>query len=172
MPNLRRNTTSKRQHRLPRKSRGQALVELALLGLFLGMLLAAAVDLGRAYFTAVVVTNMAGEGAAYASLNPEKDLNAVGTNCTMFPVLPNKNIQDRARRVATERGLIIREPSQADIAITPACTSRCVGTPITVKVTYRLNDLFLPALLGINSITISKSASQLIMEDVEGASCP
>jgi hypothetical protein len=142
------------------------------MGLFLGLLLAAVVDLGRAYFTAVVVTNMAGEGAAYAALNPEKDLGLVGTACSTNPVLPNKNIQDRARRVAAERGLIIREPDQADISVTPTCPSRCAGTPITVKVTYRLTDLFLPSILGIKSLTISKSASQLIMEDVDGASCP
>ena len=41
-------------------------IMLVFYGVMLGMLLAGAVDLGRAYYTAVVVTNMAGEGAAYA----------------------------------------------------------------------------------------------------------
>src|SRR6476660_9764989 len=76
------------------KWRGQALVEFALMGLILGMLLASAVDMGRAYYTAVVVTNMAGEGASYAALNPEKDINysqpsnpPAATDCSEFPII-------------------------------------------------------------------------------------
>ena len=51
-----------------RKKKGQALVEFALVGVFLALLLAAAVDLGRVFYTGVIVVNMAGEGAAYAAL--------------------------------------------------------------------------------------------------------
>src|SRR3954470_24268539 len=85
--------------------RGQAIVEMALMGTLLGMLLAGAVDLGRAYYTAVVVTNMAGEGAAYAAINPDKDLTypTAGT-CSQFSITTPQNIQDRAKFVAKERG--------------------------------------------------------------------
>src|SRR6476619_2076275 len=100
-----------------RRGRGQALVELAVMGLLLGMLLAAAVDMGRAYYTAVVVTNMAGEGAAYGALNPEKDINysqpsnpPASTDCSEFPIINTyEYIQERVRQVAISRGLVIHQ---------------------------------------------------------------
>jgi hypothetical protein len=84
----------------------------------------------------------------------------------------NQNIQDRARRVATDRGLIIRQPSQADIVVTPpACRDRCPGVQLKVTVTYRMDDLFLPSLLGMNSITIKKSATQMVRTAAHEESC-
>src|SRR5690348_3032557 len=83
--------------RAPRgRATGQAIVEMALMGTLLGMLLAGAVDLGRAYYTAVVVTNMAGEGAAYAAIYPGNDLTypTHGT-CSQFDVTAPQDIQDR-----------------------------------------------------------------------------
>src|SRR6478672_9761564 len=140
--------------------RGQALVEMALMGTLLGMLLAGAVDLGRAYYTSVIVTNMAGEGAAYAALNPDRDLNSPTAGvCSQFTVQRYQNIQDRARKVASDRGLVISD-SRATVSILDSnnnasvCTSRCAGSLIKVKVTYQITDLFLPGLLGMRSITI------------------
>src|SRR4051812_28778639 len=107
--------------------RGQAIVEMALMGTLLGMLLAGAVDLGRAYYTAVVVTNMAGEGASYAAINPDNDLAypTYGT-CSQLDVIAPQDIQDRARLVARERGLVI-SPTNATITVTPDCSVRCTG---------------------------------------------
>jgi hypothetical protein len=153
------------------RSRGQAIVEMALLGTLLGMLLAVAVDLGRAYYTAIVVTNMAGEGASFAAISPDKDLvYPVHGYCSQLDVAAPQDIQDRAKLVAKERGLII-SPSNATITITPDCSLRCLGNTVTVKVTYRITDLFIPGLLGMSSITISKSASQLITRNAYAASC-
>lgn len=154
-----------------RRYRGQALIEFAVLGLFLGMLLAGAIDLGRAYYTAVVVTQMAGEGTAYAAWYPDRDSNyPTAGSCSQLPVELAKTIQDRARLVARERGLVI-DPSQATITIenedgtTSACNTRCMGTTIRVKVVYNLRDLFLPGLLGMNNIVITRHSSQLLMRD-------
>src|SRR3954452_9202121 len=141
--------------------RGQAIVEMALMGTLLGMLLAGAVDLGRAYYTAIVVTNMEGEGASFAAISPDKELGAQVPTCSQLTVTAPQDIQDRAKLVARERGLII-SPTNASIEITPDCNLRCEGNTITVKVTYQMTDLFIPGLLGIRSITIRKSASQLI----------
>ena len=153
-----------------RKARkGQALVEFALLGLLLGMLLAGALDLGRAYYTSIIVDNMAGEGAAYAALNPDRDLNyPTAGQCSQFAVVANQNIQDRAKKVANDRGLIISN-TRASVQILDAsgnastCSSRTAGSALTVKVTYQITDLFLPGLLGLNSITINKSSTQVLM---------
>jgi len=149
---------------LKRKRKGQAVVEMALGGLLLALLLAAAVDFGRAFYTAVVVENMAGEGAGYAALLPDHDANypsAYPSGCAEFPVTAGQNIQDRARQVAQDRGLIIKQPSQAAVTISPSnCLTRCATQNITVTVTYTMTDLFLPHLVGMNSITIRKSSVQ------------
>lgn len=165
-----------------RRKKGQAIVEVALAGLFLALLLAAAVDFGRAYYTAVVVTNMAAEGAAYASLNPDYDQSfPAAETCSQRGVEAYKNIQDRVRLVAKEHGLVIKLQDRDAIVTritTPgysdpgSCINRCFGRTINVSVTYRLSDLFLPRLIGMNNITISKTASQQIQRSAWGASCP
>jgi hypothetical protein len=161
------------------RRKGQALLEMALMSMFLALLLAGAVDFGRAFYTAVVVSNMAAEGAAYASLNPDRDL--VDSSCSQFPVVAYKNIQDRVRLVAAERGLVIKQQDRdaATIEITTPgysnptrCDNRCLGRSINVKVTYVINDLFLPNLLGMRNITISRSATQQIQRNAYAASCP
>jgi hypothetical protein len=74
--------------------------------------------------------------------------------------------------VAADRGLVIRQPSQADITVTPSnCISRCPGVQVKVTVTYHMNDLFLPGLLGMNSITIRKSATQMVRTAADQEAC-
>jgi Flp pilus assembly protein TadG len=157
---------------LPRpKRRGQAVAEVALLSVLLALLLAGAVDYGRAFYTSVVVTNMAGEGASYAAIYPDQDADALNNFCSIIrPVPSHKAIQERARRVAKDRGLIIERGDQnlAQITVTTEgygtdCSHRCAGRTIVVRVTYTLDDLFLPGILGIHTIPITKSASQEIM---------
>ena len=167
--------------KLGRKRKGQALVELALASVLLALLLAATVDFGRAYFTAVVVQNMAGEGAAYAGLQPDRDANYPlpydSGGCAQYAVGANQNIQDRARQVAIDRGLIIHQPSQASVVISPSnCMTRCVTQNITVTVSYRIDDLFLPRFLGMSNITITKSSVQRMTASsyaaIKNNSCP
>ena len=157
---------------LRKRSRGQAVVEMALLGLFLAMLLAATVDFGRAYYTAVIIENMAGEGAAYAAMYPERELG--DNNCSLTPYPASMSIQQRVRDLAKDKGLVIDAEDRATSAIKvtvgnniKACQKRCQGEAITVEVKYELDDLFLPGMLGIKSIPITQSATQLILRDVE-----
>src|SRR5207248_7459692 len=143
-------------------------------------LLAGVLDFGRAYYTSVVVAQMAGEGVAYAAWYPDRDLNyPTGGACSRIDVEAAKSIQERASLVARERGMAI-EPSQVTARIEnadgslSACNTRCEGTTIRVKVTYVINDLFLPNLLGIRNIRISRSSTQLLMRDAYAAeaTCP
>ncbi len=157
---------------LPKRSRGQAVVEMALLGLLLAMLLAAAIDFGRAYYTAVIIENMAGEGAAYAAMYPERELG--DSTCSVNSYSDNMSIQRRVRDLAKDRGLVLEaeDRATADIKVTvgnniTACQKRCKGEAITVKIKYSLDDLFLPGILGIKEIPITQSATQLILRDVE-----
>ena len=54
-----------------RREQGQSLAEFALVLPIVLLILAGVLDLGRAYFSYVAVTDAAAEGAAYASLHPE-----------------------------------------------------------------------------------------------------
>ncbi len=165
------------------RAKGQALVEFALMGLFLGMLLAAAVDFGRAYYTSIIVTNMAGEGAAYASIYPDRDkdpYNPANEQCVLGKtVQTHQSIQERARRVAKEHGLVVekQDQNQARIEVFTegydgTCAARCPGRTITVRITYTIDDLFLPNMLGLRQIPITKSASQVITGTPYYNSCP
>jgi len=53
--------------------RGQSLVELAVVGLVLSLILAGVLDLGRAYFAYIAVTDAAAEGANYGAVFPAAD---------------------------------------------------------------------------------------------------
>jgi Flp pilus assembly protein TadG len=167
-----------------RKGKGQALVEMALMSLLLGLFLAAAIDFGRAFYTLTVVTNMAGEGAAFAALYPDQDQVTANQVCSILTPDDKKTIQERARLVAKDRGLVIEEDDQQSAIITvttseednnfgETCRARCAGRRITVTVRYTINDLFLPGFLGMTEIPITRSATQLIMRDVDrNAACP
>jgi Flp pilus assembly protein TadG len=52
------------------KSRGQSLVEMALLLPILLVLVLGALEFGRLFYTKIVITNAAREGVYYLSLNP------------------------------------------------------------------------------------------------------
>src|SRR4051812_49367892 len=60
---------------LRRSRKGQSLIEFAFGALLLVLLLAAAVDFGRAFYTYVVVQNMAGEAATFLAGQPDNDYN-------------------------------------------------------------------------------------------------
>jgi len=64
---------------LPQRSRGQALIEFALVLPLLLLLIVGAMDLGRMFFAKIVITNAAREGANYIAYNYRKDLR-IGEN--------------------------------------------------------------------------------------------
>lgn len=56
-----------------RSERGQSLVELAVSFMLVMLVLAGAVDFGRAYFAVIALRDAAQEGVIYASLNPDDE---------------------------------------------------------------------------------------------------
>ena len=63
-----------RRHRSPaRRSRGQALVELALVMPIFLLLIAGAIDLGRLFYAYVAIVNASKEGALYGARHPMCD---------------------------------------------------------------------------------------------------
>jgi hypothetical protein len=147
-----------------------------MVGVFLALLLAAAVDFGRVFYTGVIVVNMAGEGAAYAALYPGRDYNNGTCSWSGSGTSLSLSIQERVRKVAREHGLIVDAQDQngATITVTPAdCRSRCPGdgASVTVSVTYKMDDLFFPKLLGMNSVSITRSATQVIQYTPPNVNC-
>lgn len=63
-----------------RRARGQSLVELAIILPVLLLLIAGAIDLGRAYFTSISLENAVKEGAMYGARDPECATDS-GTGC-------------------------------------------------------------------------------------------
>jgi len=162
---MKRKWTNLRQSR-----KAQSLVEFALAGMLLFMLLAAAVDLGRAYYTYIVVENMAGEGAAYLSQNPDNDCRPSGCSGNI-----NNTFQGRARNVAVSAGRVINPthivPATA-VRVNIAQNQRCAGRQFQVSVGYDMDDLFFPALLGVRKLTIGATSQSSFWSSGLSAVCP
>jgi hypothetical protein len=154
----------KRSFLKSRRRKGQSLIEFAFGALLLVLLLAAAVDFGRAFYTYTVVLNMAGEGAAVLAVNPDADMDEGPVGYTV-----DDTYQMRARAVAARVMGAVIDPSNVDIArgdvqvtdldgnpMPP--TARCVNTAFAVHVRYRITDLFFPALLGMSELDIGAAA--------------
>jgi Flp pilus assembly protein TadG len=107
------------------RSRGQALVELALVTPVLMVLLLGAVDLGRLFYAKITVTNAAREGAMMAAKEPTSW--SAGAACSS-----SNRIMCAALREPNGSWVTV---ASADVALacTPSC-SKSYGT--TVKVTF------------------------------------
>lgn len=103
-------------HSIRRDSRGQAIVEMALVLPIFILLVMGIIDFGRLYNAQISITHASREGARQA---------AVGTLDSQVTTL--------VKGAAT--GL---DPAKITIAILPAPSGRRKGDPITVSVTYRL----------------------------------
>ncbi len=137
------------------RSRGQALVELALILPVMLVLFASALDLGRLFYSQITIANAAKEGALEASRHPTSFDNTKPCDATTNRVIC----------------LVINEAKGSFYSITPAdvsltCSpSPCpsvpvVGNTVTVKVTgkFTLITPLLASFLGGQTINISSSA--------------
>jgi Flp pilus assembly protein TadG len=96
------------------KEKGQSLVEVALALPVLLLILAGALDLGRLYYVTVAITDAAGEGAAYAAINP------------------NNTDEIISRAQAASSGMVQIETGD----VTIDCPVVAAGKPVTVTVGY------------------------------------
>lgn len=141
-----------RQLRQRRRSRGQSLVEFALvLPVFL-VFLAGALDLGRVFYANITLNNAAREGAFQAAITP-----------TLFQ-------EDQACNQATNRVVcrIQNETQGSMIAVAPtdidmSCSAGCAktaGSFVTVEVrgTFRLVTPLLSFIFGGQDLDLTSSA--------------
>jgi PKD repeat protein len=152
-----------------RKSRGQSLVEFALvLPVFL-VFLAAALDLGRVFYANITLNNAAREGAMEAARNPASF--GAGQDCDASNA---GRIVCRVQFESASSAVTI-----ADGDITATCSSACnaaSGSTVTVKVkgNFQLVTPILSAIFGGQTVKLNSAATAQILyyPDIAPASPP
>lgn len=143
------------------KSQGQALVETALVTVFLLLLLSVAVDVGRAFFTVVALQNAVGEGALYGSAFPAR---WASTGRYRYP--NPDNIDYRTKNESVNSPWLVA--SQVTVRTRFVTPGGAAGTPIEVSATYPFQLIGpLPGLLGFSrTLTLTAQAQQTILTQV------
>jgi len=140
-------------------SRGQALVELALILPVLLLLLLGAIDFGRVFYSQITVNDAAREGALEGSRNPTSFL--AGTACTSA----NKETNRIMCRTLNEAkgGFVTVAPADVSVSCsTGTCPAApALGQTISVAVAGRMTLLtpFIGAVFGSQTLALSGSAT-------------
>jgi Flp pilus assembly protein TadG len=123
--------------------KGQSLVEVAIALPLLILILMGILDLGRAYFTFIALSDAAAEGAAYAAIHPEN------------------TAQITARAADNTNGFVVLEPEMVSVD----CNDFTAGSPITVSVTfdYQLLTPIVGTLIPDSRITMHATVVQSIV---------
>ena len=142
-----RGRPSPRTRFLVSRSRGQALVELALILPVLLLILLAAIDFGRVLFSWIEVTNAAREGAAYAILNPT-DLSGISVRAAQ-----ETSVQGQRGEGALTVGVSCRESATQTIVACNNAPVTGLGSQVTVDVARPFT--FFTPLIGGSSLDSS-----------------
>jgi PKD repeat protein len=143
--------------RPPHRTRGQALVEFALVIPVMLLLVVGGLDAGRLFFSWIEVSNSAREAAAYAAGNP--------TDTT--GIVAHANQESNSQRQGGEGSLIVTSscanPSGSTIACSTAMGGNGTGNTITVRAT-RPFAFLTPIIGGIlgSSVTLTGSSTSAV----------
>jgi Flp pilus assembly protein TadG len=142
MGNRRLSTAGKK------RSRGQSLVEMAIVAPILIVVLAAIIDMGRAIDVFISITNAAREGARYGSLHPTDP----------------STIALRTLNEANGSGVIITGTTltPANVSVTFPAGGAYVGNPVRVTVSVDM-PLYFGGLIGLSTLRLNKEAEMVIM---------
>lgn len=130
-----------------RSERGQSLTEFALSFLVLLLLLAATVDLGRAFLSYIAVREAAEEGALYGSTAPADTPGIVA-------------------RVRSSSDAPVDLSDEAKVQVTPLVSGgACAGNTVSVTVTYdfELTMPLIEPIIGTNHFPIELTAISTIL---------
>lgn len=123
------------------RDRGAAVVEMALVTVFLVILVMGVIDVGRAIFTNIAIQEAAQEGAYYSAFDPDAT---------------EADIVQRAVASTSDPAI---DPTRVDVECSPATKSKKNGTRVVVTVEHDL-DLITPLVgqwMG-GSRTLAKTA--------------
>jgi Flp pilus assembly protein TadG len=139
------------------RPRAQSLVELALILPILLLLIGAALDLGRLYYSQITVTNAAREGALMAAKDPTSY--SPGDPCADDNLVVCRAVNE------TSGSFVTVEPADVDMTCDPSCTVNA-GNQVTVTVNgeFQLIALSLLPFLGDGSFDIAGSATAAIIQ--------
>jgi Flp pilus assembly protein TadG len=141
---------------------GQSLVELAMSLMFLFILVAGAVDLGRAFFTYIALRDAAQEGAAYASI--ARSSQAEEMKCS--------DIVTRAKGTSTTQIVNLADTSVSILLDGVPCATglsnsrACYGRAVEVIVHYadfRLTTPLLGTIIGSQTVPITASIIDTVL---------
>ena len=146
-------------------ARGQSLVEFALMGTFLIMVLAGIVDLGRAYFTFLALRDASAEGAYYAQKNPAAWCGALtepacAAQSTYLKANPD-NIVYRIRNSSPSGGIV--SWSAASISIVAPTIAPGSNITVTVSYPYQFITPFIGTIAGSQTITLRATTVAVIV---------
>jgi Flp pilus assembly protein TadG len=146
------------------KSRGQGLVEFALIIPVFLVLLSAAVDLGRVAYARIAVENAAREGAFQASVTPTSY--TPGAACPPVDPLTGEVPSNLVicRALLEAKGSVVNVmPSDVVMTCSPSCTEG-MGNLVTVKVngTFKLLTPFMAVFFGGYDVAFASSATMQI----------
>jgi Flp pilus assembly protein TadG len=150
-----------------RRTRGQAVVELAVILPILLVLLASAADLGRVFYSSVVVENAARAGALEASRNPTSFV--PGGPCDVYT--------NRVLCAVQRESSPVVDIAVTDVAVacTPDPCADDLGNTVTVTVQghFGLITPFLASFFPGGQITVASTATaQIAVEPIVSAASP
>lgn len=146
------------------KSRGQGLVEFALILPVFLVLLSAAIDFGRLAYARIAVENAAREGAFQASITPTSyTADAACPPVNPATGEPDSNLVICRALLEAEGSVIGLMPSDIHLSCSPDCTEG-LGHTVTVTVdgTFNLLTPFMAVFFGGYVIDFSSSATMQI----------
>ena len=138
-----------RDRRRPR-SRAQSLVEFAVILPMMMLLIAAALDLGRLFYSQITITNAAREGVLQASRDPSSY--SAGDPCSATNLVICRAVNEATGSFVTV------EPADVTRTCTPSCTVSA-GNSVTVTVTGDFELIALGLLPFFADSTLSLTAS-------------
>ncbi len=147
------------RYRRRSRSRGQSIVELALILPVLMLLVASTLDLGRMFYSQITITNAAREGAYEAAYNPSSfQANAVchsTTNRVMCRVLSE-----------AKGSFVVVQKNDVSVACNPSC-AKGIGNNVTVTVQghFTLLTPLMAPFLGGNNVTLTSTATAQVITD-------
>lgn len=134
------------------RTRAQELIEFAIIFPLAILFIFGAVDLGRVFYTVIVVSNAAREGARYGisyGIDYEELTN------TFYPQVTE--IRSRVKQESAGDFITITD---GDIDI--SCVTNCTpGTPLRVTVTHNFTP-FMTWILGQPSLPITRAAEMMV----------
>ena len=151
-----------RPARSRRSERGQSLVEFSLFVVFLSVLLAGVVDLGRVYFTYLALKDAAGEGAYFGTAYPTCTDDTVRSNPAYQGCQDPNNIEYRVINSNPQGGMV--NWSSATVTTTLPSTIE-PGQLLTVSVSadYQLITPFVGAIVGEQSLPLGARSVAVIV---------